>query len=46
MPDDAELRDEIRAAVRRHDPDPETLESIAGDLETLAEKWRDADEVL
>lgn len=46
MTDDAELRDAIRSAVRRHDPNPDTLESIAADLETLAEKWRDADEVL
>jgi len=44
--DATELRDEIRQAVRRHDPDPDTLESIARDLEELAERWRDADEVL
>lgn len=46
MTDDAQRRDDIRTAVRRHDPDPETLEAIASDLETLAEKWRDAEEVL
>lgn len=46
MTDDAGLREEIRAAIRHHDPDPETLEAIAADLETLADKWREADEVL
>jgi len=46
MTDQPELRDEIRAVVRRHDPSPEQLRSIAADLETLADKWEDAEDVL
>jgi hypothetical protein len=46
MPDDAEFRDELRAVVRKHDPDPSTLDAVAADLETLADRWRDAEDVL
>jgi len=46
MTDQPELRDELRAAIRRHDPKPRELRSIAADLETLADKWEDAEEVL
>ena len=37
--DDAELREELRAVVRRNDPSPETLREVADDLYELAEKF-------
>ncbi|AGC34588.1 hypothetical protein HSTV1_43 [Haloarcula sinaiiensis tailed virus 1] len=43
---DEEFRDELRAVVRRHDPDPDELRAVADSLEELAEKWDAADDVL
>jgi len=44
--DNTEFREAARAVVRRHDPDPAELRALASDLETLAEKWEDTDEIL
>lgn len=41
-----EFRDELRAVVRRHDPDPDELRAVADGLDRLAEKWDAAEEVL
>jgi len=46
MTDQPELRDDLRAVIRQHDPQPSELRSIAADLETLADRWEDAEEVL
>lgn len=43
---DTELREDVRAAVRRHDPDPAALRDLADDLDTLADKWEQAEEVV
>jgi putative lipoic acid-binding regulatory protein len=44
--DQPAFRDEIKHVVRRHDPDAETLRALAADLETLAERYEQTDEVL
>lgn len=41
-----EFRDEIRSVIRRHDPTADELRSLAGDLETLAERYEQQQEVL
>lgn len=46
MSDDAELREDLRAVVRRHDPDAETLREVAADLEQLADRFEATTEVL
>ena len=46
MSEDTELRDEIRIAIRRNDPDAETLRRIAADLNRLADRYEMADEVI
>lgn len=43
---DESFRDEIRASIRRHDPDAEALRDLASDLETLADRYDDQSEVL
>lgn len=43
---DTELREDVRAVVRKHDPDPSELRALASDLETLAERFEATDEVL
>ena len=46
MSEDTELREEIKAVIRRHDPDAETLRELSSDLETLAERFEATSEVL
>lgn len=43
---DTEFREDVRRAIRAHDPDPETLRSLAGDLEALAERFEQTDDVI
>lgn len=41
-----DFRADIREAVRRHDPDPEELRSLASDLEERADRVELTDEVI
>lgn len=43
---DAEFRNEIRAVVRRHDPDPSELRSLSDDLDALAERFEATEDAL
>lgn len=47
MPDgDTEFRDDVKAAIRRHDPDAADLRALAADLEELAERYDRLDDAL
>jgi hypothetical protein len=46
MTSDEDFREDIRQVVRRHDPDPEQLRSLAGDLEKRAERVELTEEVI
>jgi len=39
MSDDTEFREAVKTVVRRHDPDAEELRSLAGDIESLADRY-------
>lgn len=41
-----ELREDVKAALRRHDPDADALRTLAGDFEELAERYEAQDDVL
>lgn len=41
-----EFREDLRAIVRKHDPDPDTLRHVADDLTQLADRFEDTNEVL
>ena len=43
---DTDFREDVKRAVRRNDPDPETLRSVAADFEELAERFEATDDVL
>ena len=43
MPDE-EFRADIRAAIRRHDPDAEQLRALARSREDTASKWEIAED--
>ena len=44
--DSSEFREDVRAVVRRHDPSAEDLRELAGDLETLADRYDQQERVL
>lgn len=46
MSENPEFRDDVREVVKRHNPDAEELRTLASDLETLADRWEDTDDVL
>lgn len=46
MSDDKEFREDIRAVIRRHDPDSDELRSLSDDLEALAERYEKQEDVL
>lgn len=41
-----ELREDVRAAVRRHDPGADELRDLASDLERLADRYEVQGEIL
>jgi len=41
-----ELREDVKTAIKRHDPDADSLRDLAGDLEELANRYEAAEEVL
>jgi len=41
-----EFRDEVRAAIRRHDPTADDLRSLSDDLEQLANRYETQQEVV
>jgi hypothetical protein len=41
-----EFRDDIREVIRRHELDPDDLRDLSGDLETLATRWEQTEEVI
>ena len=43
---DTDFREDIKRAVRRNDPDPDTLRAVAADFEALADRFEATDEVL
>ena len=43
---DTDFREDIKRAVRRNDPDPETLRAVAADFEELADRFEVTGEVL
>lgn len=47
MSDDAtEARDDVRAAINRHDITADQLRAIADDLHVVADKWEATEDVL
>jgi len=46
MSDDTEFRDEVKAVVRRHDPDAADLRTLAADLGGLADRYDAVDDEL
>lgn len=46
MADDEEFREDLRAIVRKHDPEPDTLRHVADDLTQLADRFEETNEVL
>lgn len=43
---DTEFREDVREAVRRHDPTPEELRELAADMESLADKHEATNETI
>ena len=43
---DEEFREDVKAAVRRHDPSAEELRTLASDLQTLADRYDEQEAVL
>lgn len=43
---DTELRDDVTAVIRRHDPDPAALRDLAAGISRLADKWEALEEEL
>ena len=43
---DAELREEVRSMVRRHDPEPDALRALAEDFQQLADRYESVNEVI
>lgn len=43
---DSEFRDEIKAVIKRHELGADDLRDLAADLETLADRWDDTEDVL
>jgi len=41
-----EARDDVRAAIQRHDISADQLRAIADDLHTIADKWETTEDVL
>lgn len=41
-----EFRDELREIVQRHNPSADTLRDVAGDFETLADRYEATEDVL
>lgn len=41
-----DLRVDVKATIRKHDPDADTLRSLAADLERLADRYETQDEIL
>ena len=46
MSDSTEFREEVRRAVRRHDPSPDELRTLADGLEELADRFEATDDLL
>lgn len=46
MSETTEFRDDVKTVIRRHNPDPDDLRALADDLETLAARWDDTEDVL
>lgn len=46
MSEGEEFREGVRAMIRKHDPSPDELRDLAGDLETLAERFEATSEVV
>lgn len=46
MSETSEFRESIKEVVRRHDPTGEELRTLAGDLETLADRYDATEDVL
>ena len=43
---DTDFREDVKRAIRRNDPDPETLRAVATDFEELADRFEATDDVL
>ena len=41
-----ELREDVKTAIKRHDPDADALRDLADDLEDLADRYEATEEVL
>jgi hypothetical protein len=46
MTNETEFREELKRAIRHTDPTADQLRSAASDLETLADKWEQTEDVL
>lgn len=46
MSNDTEFREELKRVIRHTDPSAEQLRSAAADLETLADRWDETEDVL
>lgn len=46
MSSDESFREDVRAAIRKHDPDAEELRSLADSLEVLAERYDTQESVI
>ena len=41
-----EFRDDLKQIIKSHDITPDELRDVSGDLERLAQRWDDAEDVL
>jgi len=46
MSNDKEFREEVRAVIRRHDPNSDELRDLATDLERLADRYDEQKDIL
>jgi len=44
--DSSEFREDVRGVIRRHDPDADALRDLAADLERLANRYDEQDDLL
>lgn len=42
----SEFREEVKRVIRTHDPGADELRALAGDLQTLADRYDDQESVL
>ena len=40
------FRSDVREVIKSHELDPEDLRTLAADLETLADRWEDTEDII